>query len=79
MGSANKAAQLKICDETTLSPSIFEIKNFVEKQPFPNAPFIKQKGSQISMNSDKLTLNGQEVKVKEIEVGGETLSVLQVI
>lgn len=40
---------------------------------------IDQNSSQILMNPDKLTLNGREVKVKEIEVGGETLSVLQVI
>ena len=40
---------------------------------------MKTAGSQISMNPDKLMLNGQEVKVKEVTIGEETLSVLQVV
>lgn len=59
--------------------SLFEVRNFVEKKVAPNLPVFKSAGSQILMNPDKLMLNGREVKVKELEVGGETLSVLQVI
>lgn len=72
------ASQIKIYDGTTLS-SLFEVRNYIEKKVAPNLPIFKSAGSQILMNPDKLTLNGREVKVKEIEVGGETLSVLQVI
>lgn len=72
------ASQIKIYDNQTLS-SLFEVRNFVEKKVAPNLPVFKSAGSQILMNPDKLTLNGREVKVKELEVGGETLSVLQVI
>lgn len=72
------ASQIKVYDVKTLS-SLFEVRNYIEKKVAPNLPIIKSAGSQILMNPDKLTLNGREVKVKEIEVGGETLSVLQVI
>lgn len=74
----NMASQIKVYDVTTLS-SLFEVRNYIEKKVAPNLPIFKSAGSQILMNPDKLTLNGREVKVKEIEVGGETLSVLQVI
>lgn len=74
----SKASQIKVYDVTTLS-SLFEVRNYIEKKVAPNMPIIKSAGSQILMNPDKLMLNGREVNVKEIEVGGETLSVLQVI
>ena len=78
MGHAgNKAAQIKVLDEQTLS-SVFEIKNYTEKL-MPTGLVLKTVGSSISMNPDKLMLNGQEVKVKEVTIGEETLSVLQVV
>ena len=74
----NRGAKLNIYDGSTLS-SLFEVRNYLEKQPFPGSPIMKANGSQISMNPDKLMLNGKEVKVKEVTIGEETLSVLQVV
>lgn len=72
----SKGARLNIYDGSTLS-SLFEVRNFAEKKIGNNV--LKTNGSQISMNPDKLLLNGQEVKVKEVTIGEETLSVLQVV
>ena len=75
MGNGSTKPELKVTDKD--GNSIIEVQAWIDKKIGPIT--VANNGRKISMNYDKLMLNGVELALKEVTFGDTTLSVLAAV